>query len=302
MGFMDSKTLFTKISPVRLFFIASVPGAISMLASALYQVIDGILVGQILGELAFAALNLAMPFVIINFSLADLIGGVLYLLAVPLLRLMGAEGELLHLSVQYLQVYAICAPVTTIIFAVDNYLRICGKIKSSMFLNIFMYAEGFVQPLLYGMCDSLQPAVSYNLGAGNKKRIQAIEKCCYTASGVVSLLSAAVLFFFPDVITRMFVSSPDAVFLEMARGGSYALCSDLSDQMVFFCHTKLYGCCGKSRGGSADFRIHGADFSSAFSGGSLASGAYGNLAEFCRDIGAGRDHVGSNPEKKFRKT
>lgn len=223
MGFMDSKTLFTKISPVRLFFIASVPGAIIMLASALYQVIDGILVGQILGELAFATLNLAMPFVIINFSLADLIGGVLYLLAVPLLRLMGAEGELLHLSVQYLQVYAICAPVTTIIFAVDNYLRICGKIKSSMFLNIFMYAEGFVQPLLYGICDSLQPAVSYNLGAGNKKRIQAIEKCCYTASGVVSLLSAAVLFFFPDVITRMFVSSPDAVFLEMARGGQ--LCS-----------------------------------------------------------------------------
>ena len=57
-----------------MFFIASVPGAVSMLASALYQVIDGILVGQILGELAFAALNLAMPFVIINFSLADLIG------------------------------------------------------------------------------------------------------------------------------------------------------------------------------------------------------------------------------------
>lgn len=61
---MDSKTLFTKISPIRLFFIALVPGAVSMLASALYQVIDGILVGQILGELAFAALNLAMPFVI----------------------------------------------------------------------------------------------------------------------------------------------------------------------------------------------------------------------------------------------
>lgn len=173
---MDSKTLFTKISPVKLFFIASVPGAVSMLASALYQVIDGILVGQILGELAFAALNLAMPFVIINFSLADLIGvgsavpisvslgkketkradniftcacimivgagvligTVLYVLAEPLLKLMGAQGELLELAVQYLRVYAMCAPITTIIFAVDNYLRICGKIKSSMFLNIFM--------------------------------------------------------------------------------------------------------------------------------------------------------------------
>ena len=45
-----------------------------MLASALYQLIDGILVGQVLGDAAFAAINLAMPFVIINFALADLIG------------------------------------------------------------------------------------------------------------------------------------------------------------------------------------------------------------------------------------
>lgn len=356
---MDSKTLFTKTSPIRLFFIASVPGAISMLASALYQLIDGILVGQILGELSFAALNLAMPFVIINFSLADLIGvgsavpisislgkkdgdradnfftcacimivgagallgAVLYMFAVPLLKLMGAEGELLELAVQYLRVYAICAPVSTIIFAVDNYLRICGKIKGSMFLNIFMsaltailefvflyifkwgiwgaglatctvmflcaagafwpffrgkmelhfcrpqfhvdmvkqiiscgtpnflnniagrvtsilmnmillrmggadavsvygilmYAEAFVQPLLYGMCDSLQPAVSYNLGAGNPGRIRAIERCCYTASAVISLLSAAVMFLFPEVLTSLFVSSPDRAFMEMSK-------------------------------------------------------------------------------------
>ena len=213
-----------------------------------------------------------------------------------------------------------CAPITTIIFAVDNYLRICGKIKSSMFLNIFMsvltavleftflyifkwgiwgaglatcagmfvcsaaafwpflrgkmelhfcrpefsvsmvkqiiscgmpnflnniagrvtsillnilllrmggaqavsvygilmYAE-FVQPLLYGMCDSLQPAVSYNLGAGNPGRIRSIEKCCYTASAVISFLSAGILFFFPELITRMFVNNPDAAFMEMSR-------------------------------------------------------------------------------------
>lgn len=38
-----------------------------MLASALYQTIDGVFVGRFLGETAFAALNLAMPFVIINF-------------------------------------------------------------------------------------------------------------------------------------------------------------------------------------------------------------------------------------------
>src|SRR5699024_11982427 len=64
-----------------------------------------------------------------------LLGSALFLLAYPLLRLMGAEGELLELAVQYLRVYALCAPVTTIIFAVDNYLRICGKIRESMFLR-----------------------------------------------------------------------------------------------------------------------------------------------------------------------
>ena len=45
-----------------------------MLASALYQLLDGIFVGHVLGDTSFAALNLAFPFVIINFALADLIG------------------------------------------------------------------------------------------------------------------------------------------------------------------------------------------------------------------------------------
>lgn len=71
---MDSTKLFTQTHPVRLFFTASVPGAVSMLASSLYQTLDGVFVGQFIGPTAFAAINLAMPFVIINFSLADLIG------------------------------------------------------------------------------------------------------------------------------------------------------------------------------------------------------------------------------------
>ena len=71
---MNSTVLFSETPPRKLFFLASIPGAISMLASALYQTLDGVFVGQYLGATAFAALNLAMPFVIINFALADLIG------------------------------------------------------------------------------------------------------------------------------------------------------------------------------------------------------------------------------------
>lgn len=357
---MDSHRLFSETSPLKLFFLASIPGAISMLASALYQTIDGIFVGQFLGSTAFAAVNLAMPFVIINFSLADLIGvgasvpisinlgrknekeahniftcacimiflagiliGALLYAAAPLLiRLMGAEGEFALLAVDYIRVYAICSPLTTIVFAMDNFLRICGFIRGSMFLNIFMsllsgvleflflgvlgfgvwgaalatcsgmmacallaltpfirgkallrfvrprfharmvkqiiscgipnflnniagritsiilnailvrvggelavsvygvlmYTEGFIQPLLYGMCDSLQPAVGYNLGAGKFRRVRAIEKCCFSASAVVSLLSVALMFLMPETISLLFIPDADAEALSMTAG------------------------------------------------------------------------------------
>ena len=71
---MTSDELFAKTPPTRLFFTAAIPGAIGMLAAALYQTFDGIFVGQYLGTTAFAAVNLAMPFVVINFAVSDLIG------------------------------------------------------------------------------------------------------------------------------------------------------------------------------------------------------------------------------------
>lgn len=331
-----------------------------MLASALYQTIDGIFVGQFIGATAFAAINLAMPFVIVNFSLADLIGvgsavpisiclgqkqgqkangifssacllilgtgvlmgGILFAAAPMLIRLMGATGDFAALAVQYIRVYALCSPVTTIIFAVDNYLRICGYIRGSMFVNILMsvlsavleflflgvlrwgvwaaalatcsgmfisaviafipfirgkallrfcrphfsramfrqivacgspnflnniagritsilmnailvrmggetavsvygilmFAEGFIQPLLYGMCDSLQPAVGYNWGAQKFSRVRAIERCCFTASGIVSVLAVFVIALFPEQITKLFVANAGEEILSMSIG------------------------------------------------------------------------------------
>ena len=355
---MSSKTLFAKTPPVKLFFIAAIPGAVSMLASALYGLLDGIFVGRILGETAFAALNLAFPFVVINFSLADLIGlgsavpiaislgkkeeheannifscacimivltgalvgGILYAAAPALIGMLGAEGQLAHMAVQYMRVYAICSPVTTIVFAMDNYLRICGKIKRSLTLNILMavigavleftflfvfkwgiwgaalatcsgmlvcallalypflrsrlqlrfcrphfslglirqiiicgspnflnniagritsilmnavllsmggqpavsiygilmYLSEIVQPILYGVCDSLQPAVGYNWGAGNYGRVKAIEKCCFTASAVVSVGAAIIMLAIPEQLSSLFIQDLDQSFLTEA--------------------------------------------------------------------------------------
>ena len=54
--------------------MVALPGMVSMLAMSIYSIVEGIFIGQILGEGAFAAINIAFPLVMINFSLADLIG------------------------------------------------------------------------------------------------------------------------------------------------------------------------------------------------------------------------------------
>ena len=179
--------LFVKTKTRKLFFRAAIPGAIGMLASAMYQTLDGVYVGKFLGATAFASVNLAMPFVIINFAIADLIGvgssvpisislgegkketadrifslscvlivffGILmglfmYILAPFFMKMMGADGEFASQAVMYLRTYAVMSPVSTMVFASDNYLRICGKIHTSMCLNIFLSVFCAVVELLF---------------------------------------------------------------------------------------------------------------------------------------------------------
>ena len=340
--------LFVRTSPGRLFLKASVPGAIGMLASAMYQTLDGVFVGNLLGDTSFAALNLAMPFVIINFAIADLIGvgsavpisialgegrkkdadriftlscilivvlgaamgAFLFMMAPVFMRLMGAEGKFASDAVAYLRTYAMMSPLSTMVFASDNYLRICGRIRTSMGLNIFMsifcgvfeffllgicgfgiwaaafasctgmiitaflsllpffrgklalgfvrpvfslriiekivacglpsflnniagrltsiimnimlvryggeaavsvygvlmYADGIVFPIMYGSCDSLQPAIGYNWGAGYPSRVRSIEKLCYSVAASICIAAFLICFLNPEGILSAFIA------------------------------------------------------------------------------------------------
>lgn len=355
---MEERVLYEKTSPIRLFFIVAIPGMISMLMSSIYQVIDGVFVGQFLGSQGFAALNLAMPLVIINFAFADLIGvgssvpiaiklgeedresacniftsacimiiftgtllgAVFFFGADTLLSWMGAEGNLSKLAGDYLRVCALASPFITILFAVDNYLRICGKVKYSMMMNIimalsiivieflFLYVfrlgiwaaalavclgmfigvivgfipffrgklvlrfvkprftlkmigliiangtpaflnnvagrmtsilmnvillrlgggtavsaygmlmliDGIIIQILYGLTDSLQPSIGYNFGAGNNKRVKAIERIAIGACAIISIVSAIITFFAGDFIVRLFANSDEVAVIEMA--------------------------------------------------------------------------------------
>ena len=169
-----AEIMYATMNPWRLFFVVAMPGMISMFAMSIYSILEGIFIGQILGEGAFAAVNIAMPLVMINFSLADLIGvgasapisvalgkedhktannifscsvimifcvsiimgSIMFFAAVPLSRLMGADDVLLDTSVRYLRTAALCSPLAALFFAMDNYLRISGFVKTSMIINI----------------------------------------------------------------------------------------------------------------------------------------------------------------------
>ena len=96
-------------------------------------------------------------------------------------------------------------------------VRLGGQTAVSVY-GILMYADGFIQPLLYGMCDSLQPAVGYNWGAGKISRVRAIEKCCFTASGIISLLAVFVIACFPRQITNLFMADAGEELMGIAVG------------------------------------------------------------------------------------
>ena len=355
----QSHKLFISYHPWQLFCIAAVPGALSMLSSAIYEIADGIFVGQILGEEAFAAINLAMPFVIMLFAFGDMVGvgssvpisislgakkrdranniftcavlmilvgasviGALFWVLAPwMMELMGATGSLRDMASDYLRMFALFAPFGTILFAVDNYLRICGKVKTSFALNLFtstfgcileftmlsifhmgtlgaglafsiaistgaclalipfmmnkmllrfvrpriskaiikeimlsgtpaflndvagritlillnyelmvqagvravsvygflIFAGSFIFPLLYGICDALQPAVGYNWGAKRYDRIRQLERYIFATVGFVSLLMAAIMGFFPDFCTRIFIADAGEEILLLSR-------------------------------------------------------------------------------------
>ena len=53
-------------------------------------------------------------------------------------------------------------------------VRLGGETAVSVY-GVLMFVDGFIQPLLYGMCDSVQPAVGFNWGARKFSRVRAIS-------------------------------------------------------------------------------------------------------------------------------
>ncbi len=374
---MKTKTecMYATMNPWRLFFKVAMPGMVSMFAMSIYSIFEGAFVGKLLGEGAFAAVNIAFPLVLINFSLADLVGvgasapisialgrgdrktannvfscsiilillasilmgGVMFFAAEPLVRMMGADDVLLDTAVRYLRTFALCSPLSTIFFAMDNYLRISGYVKYSMVINVvsnlgtiglmalfflcfkmdvvgsalavsismcassvaalipfvrkkallcfvkprfswsmlkqitacgsptflsniagrvtsilmnislmtlgvkilgegggttavaayavLMYSGDVCWPLIYGISDSLSPALGYNWGAQDYDRVKKIARCGFIGTAVAAGLTTSFLFSCPRTVASLFVDSGDTRLLELATHGVRIFCT-----------------------------------------------------------------------------
>jgi putative MATE family efflux protein len=168
--------IFEKLPPTRLFFRCTIPSMITMVFVALYQIVDGLFVGRFIGENALAAVNLVMPVIMIVFSFSNMvatgasvriavflgekkreeasrvfsltikfilvlsciIGIIGFIFAEAFVRLLAptATIQAVEYGVTYLRVYAIFSPLSTLSNATDNFLRVCGKEKLSMWLSI----------------------------------------------------------------------------------------------------------------------------------------------------------------------
>lgn len=184
---MDSE-IFEKLPPTKLFFRCAIPSMITMAFGALYQIADGLFVGRFIGGDALAAVNLIMPIIMIVFGFANLIAtgasvrisvllgeknrevasrvftftlksifliscllsvlGLLFAEAFVRFLAPGATEQAIQYGITYTHVYAAFAPLMLIYHATDNYLRVCGKEKVSMWMSIGMQAFNIVLDII----------------------------------------------------------------------------------------------------------------------------------------------------------
>ena len=152
----------------------AVPSALAMFISSLYTVIDGIFVGQGVGDSALAAVNIVLPFTVVLFGIANMLavgGGALVsknvgagnidkavnifrqvfkslliisaitsivctIFTEPIVTLLGATDNLKPLSVDYLRYYAIFCIPNLIGIVLNSFVRNDNRPKLAMMSTI----------------------------------------------------------------------------------------------------------------------------------------------------------------------
>ena len=82
--------------------------------------------------------------------------------------------------------------------------------------SIVMYVDSIIGMMNFGICDSLQPAISYCYGANQFDRMKAIFKRVIAATITVSVISFLFMFFIGQYAATLFIKESDKKLLEVS--------------------------------------------------------------------------------------
>lgn len=82
--------------------------------------------------------------------------------------------------------------------------------------SVIMYVDSFVGMFLFGMADSLQPAISYCYGAGLMDKVKAIFRRIVLGAVVLSAISLCFMMFAGQYVAPLFVKPEDTELLKVS--------------------------------------------------------------------------------------
>jgi Na+-driven multidrug efflux pump len=97
-------------------------------------------------------------------------------------------------------------------------LKYGGTIGVAAF-SVIMYVDSIIGMLVFGMTDSLQPAISYCYGAGKLDRVKAIFKRIFIGAVVLSSASMIFMMFVGEYVAPIFVKPEDTELLAVSIVG-----------------------------------------------------------------------------------
>lgn len=193
----DTRTALLEGSPWRIMISLSLPAIIGMLVIGLYNFMDAVFVGNMIGSVAMTAVKVSYPFTLINSGIATLFGvgsasvlaravgkkdqetidsimgnlifGVVLISIVitiggiaftkQLLMLTGAEGECMELAIRYLRIIFAGSLFVNFAQAANMVMRGEGKLKKSMLImGGGALVNIILDPILLYVMDSVDGA------------------------------------------------------------------------------------------------------------------------------------------------
>jgi len=85
--------------------------------------------------------------------------------------------------------------------------------------SVIMYVDSIIGMLVFGMCDALQPAISYCYGAGKMDKVNAIFKRILLGAVILSAASMLFMMFLGRYVAPLFIKPEDTKLLAVSIVG-----------------------------------------------------------------------------------